>query len=245
MYKGLRIGAIIVAAGKGKRMDSDVNKQYLFVRDKPILAHTLQVFDTVEEIDDIVLVVGEDDLDYCRENIVSRYKIRKVKEYAIGGRERQHSMINGLNVLKDICQIVVTHDGARPLVSTDIIKNSIYEAYIYGAAACAVPVKDTIKLVDDGNFVVSTPDRSGLYAVQTPQTFKTDILYRAHMSAIDNDFLGTDDTMLVERMGERVKLFNGSYENIKITTPEDVYIAEAIIKCRKNKKSSLVGGLRI
>lgn len=236
MYKGLNIGAVVVAAGKGKRMGSQLNKQYLSIEDKPVLAHTLLVLSSVEFIDRIVVVVGEDEIDYCKDNIINRYNIRNASDIIAGGAERQNSMINGLNALKDLCDIVITHDGARPLITTDIIEKSVTEAILYGAAACAVPVKDTIKVSDNENYIIDTPERRRLYAVQTPQTFKYELICKAHDAALKESFIGTDDTVLVERIGTRVKLFEGSYENIKITTPEDVFIAEAIIEYRKLNK---------
>jgi len=230
------IGAIIVAAGEGTRMGSSKNKQYLFIGDRPLIAHTLGVFSSIDLIDNIVLVVREQEMDYCRKNIIEQYGIKNIMALIPGGSERQHSMLKGLDALKGICDIVVTHDGARPLVTPEIILESISKAYTYGASACAVPVKDTIKIVDSHNYIVDTPNRSKLYRVQTPQTFKFDILYDAHKKALEEGFVGTDDTVLLERIGVKVKLFEGSYENIKVTTPEDIYIAEAILNYRSSRK---------
>lgn len=233
MYKDLIVGVVIVAAGKSKRMGIGVNKQHIILGDKPVLAHTLKAFDSVASIDRIVIVTSPEELDYCRKDIVEDYKIEKAVDIVTGGEERQHSIFNGLKALKGECDIVITHDGARPFVTEKVIEKSIEEACIYGASACAVPVKDTIKVSDSENFVIDTPDRSRLFAVQTPQTFKFDILYKAHVNALEEGFLGTDDTVLVERIGTRVKLFEGSYENIKITTIEDIYIAKSIFEMRE------------
>lgn len=235
MYKDCRVASIIVAAGKSMRMRPYRNKQFILIDDRPMLSHTLGVFNRVSMVDKVILVVGKDDIDYCRENIINKYGIEKIYDIVPGGSERQHSVINGLKALEGMCDIIVTHDGARPLVTADIIEESIRQAYEYDAAACAVPVKDTIKLVDSDCFAKVTPDRSRLYAVQTPQTFRYDLLLKAHITALKEDFLSTDDTTLVERIGTRVKLFEGNYENIKVTTPEDLYTAESIIKYRKDK----------
>lgn len=237
MYKGLAVGVIIAAAGKGRRMG--LNKQFAVIQGMPVLAHTLKKFDCLELVDGIVLVIGAEDIEYCSRFIIEKYKVSKVAEIIAGGSERQDSILNGINALKGKCEIVVTHDGARPLVAPGIIERSIEEAFAYGAAACAVPVKDTIKIADAFNFSVETPDRTRLFAVQTPQTFKFDILFKAHMKALEDRFNGTDDTMLVERLGMKIKLFEGSYENIKITTPEDIYIAEAIMKFRESKQKHI------
>lgn len=234
MYKGLSVGVIIAAAGRGRRMG--LNKQFIIIQDMPVLAHTLKTFNSLELVNSIVLVTGAEDIEYCSGNIIDKYKLNKVTEIIEGGSERQYSIVNGINALKGKCEIVVTHDGARPFVTPAIIERSVEEAYVYGAAACAVPVKDTIKIADDLNFALETPDRSRLFAVQTPQTFMFDIIYRAHMKALEDGFKGTDDTMLVERLGMKIKLFEGSYENIKITTPEDVYIAEAIMKFKESRQ---------
>ena len=236
MYRGLKVGAVIVAAGKGKRMGRSINKQFLKIDNIPVLARTLLTFSNIAMIDNIVVVVDKDEVEHCRKDIINEYDINRVLDIMPGGKERQNSVLNGLKVLKDRCDIVVTHDGARPLVNTDTIVQSIRYAYMYGAAVCGAPVKDTIKILCHDDFIVGTPDRSKLYAVQTPQTFKFDLLYKAHKLAIEEGFTGTDDTVLVERMGVRVKLFSGSYENIKITCPEDIYLAEAILKHRSDRE---------
>ncbi|HBM80316.1 MAG: 2-C-methyl-D-erythritol 4-phosphate cytidylyltransferase [Clostridiales bacterium] len=233
MYKNLRVGAIIAAAGKSSRM-GNINKLFIKLGRREILAEVLNVFSSTSCIDSIVIVCGEDTVDRCRKDIVEKYSISKVSKIIPGGAERQFSVLKGLIALYGMCDIVLIHDGARPFVREETIKKSVEEAYIYGAAACAVPVKDTIKIVDSDKFTLNTPDRNKVYAVQTPQAFKYNIIYDAHIKAKKSGFIGTDDTMLVERAGSRVKLFEGSYDNIKITTPDDIYIAEAIIKHRNN-----------
>lgn len=233
MYKGLMVGAVIVAAGSSSRMGK--NKLYIPIEGTPVLARTISVFHGINTVDRIILVTAAKEIDYCLQNILKKYDMNKDIEIVAGGTERQYSMMNGLNNLKGSCDIVVTHDGARPFVTAEIIEKSIETAYIYKAAACAVPVKDTIKIMDSESFAIDTLDRSKLSAVQTPQTFLFNTIYEAHIKAREEGFTGTDDTVLVERMGVKVKLFEGSYENIKITTPDDIYLSEAILGYRKNE----------
>lgn len=235
MYKGLKVCAVIAAAGKSRRMGGGINKQLIMIKDMPVLAHTLKAFDSADIIDGIILVAGQDDGEDCRENVIKKYGIDKIKAIVQGGDERQQSVKSGLDAALGVCDIVVVHDGARPFVTKDIIYKSVEEAYEFGAAVCAVPVKDTIKVSRDGEFISNSIDRNTLYAVQTPQTFRFDLLYKAHNKAAEDSFLGTDDTVLVERIGIRVKIFEGSYENIKITTPEDIYIAESILEQRAKR----------
>lgn len=236
MYKGLRVGVVVAAAGESRRMGGGIKKQYLFICDKPVLAHTLAAINSSDLVDEIIIAAGEDEMEYCRKNIIEAYEINKVSGVVKGGKERQQSVFQGLLSFEGKCGIAVIHDGARPFVTAAILDESIREAYEYGAAACAVPVKDTIKVADKDGWIVDTPDRSHLYAVQTPQTFKFDLIFEAHKKARNEGYTGTDDTVLVERMGTRVKIFDGSYENMKITTPEDIYMAEAMFRCRGEKE---------
>lgn len=223
------LSAIIVAAGKGKRMGTKTNKVLLNINAKPILYYTLSVFESMKEIDEIILVVSKADLKYCKEEFIDKYGFKKIKNIVEGGSERQGSVFNGLKAVTKPCDIVLIHDGARPLIEEKTIIKGIEEAKIYKAVGIAVPVKDTIKEVDSNNFVVNTPDRKYLMAIQTPQIFDYNLIYNAHLKAIDDGFSGTDDTVLVERIGSKVKLVEGSYKNIKITTPEDLLIAEALL----------------
>lgn len=229
MYKGLKVGAVIVAAGKSRRMRGQ-NKQFLLIDGIPVIIHTLLKFQSSDIIDNIVLVTGIEEINSFGE-LIDKYGIRKVDCITAGGSERQQSVKNGLEKLKNKCGIAAIHDGARPFITPEIIEESVKLSYDFGAAACAVPVKDTIKVVDKEGFIEDTPDRKRLYAVQTPQVFLFDLIYSAHEKAEKEGYIGTDDASLVERTGTRVKLFSGSYQNIKITTPEDVYIGEAILKC--------------
>lgn len=221
--------AVIVAAGKGTRMNLDVSKQYIEIRDIPILARTLSVFEDCHAIGEIVLVVNEADIIHCKQEIVDRYGFEKVKAIVAGGRERQQSVYNGLREVDGCADIVVIHDGVRPFISEERIEDSIEGAAEWGAACVAVPVKDTIKIVDSDNYIEGTPDRGKLWAIQTPQAFKYDIIIDAHERAMEGNYSGTDDAVLVERTGKRVRLVMGSYMNIKITTQEDLILAEAIV----------------
>ena len=224
----MHISAIIAAGGQGRRMNSSVSKQFLNIKGHPILYYTLNKFEKMDELNSIVLVTGEADIDYTREKIVKRYRFKKV-ELVSGGKERQDSVYNGLRKLSPQTDIVVIHDGVRPFVPRQIIESSSAAAVEYKAVGVAVPVKDTIKVVDSDNTIKSTPDRSTLWAMQTPQTFHYDIIMKAYEKAMAEGFYGTDDTVLVERLGFPVKIIEGAYENIKITTPEDIVLAEAFI----------------
>lgn len=226
----LYISAVIVAAGRGTRMNMEMNKQYIEVCGKPVLAWTLQVFEDTVVIDEIILVVNEQELVYCKQQIVEKYKLKKVRTLVAGGKERQDSVYSGLMEVDPSCDIVLVHDGARPFVTRKILEESIDAAREFGASCVAVPVKDTIKIEDSNQFVNETLDRSILWAIQTPQTFQFDLLFKAHNKAMEEGFKGTDDSVLVERMGVRTKLTMGSYNNIKITTKEDLVMAEAIAR---------------
>lgn len=222
-------GVVIVAAGTGSRMKKDINKQFIKLNNKEIVAHTIDKFYNNENIDDIVVVIREDEEEYFNKNIKEKYGFTNIK-VAHGGNERQDSVFNGIKMLKKECDVVLIHDGARPFVTDDIIKRSIDEANEYNAIVVGVKVKDTIKVVSDSGNIVDTPNRSYLWAVQTPQVFKYDIITKAYEDACNNNYYGTDDAMLVERIGYNVKMIEGSYNNIKITTQEDLEFGEQILK---------------
>lgn len=221
--------AIIVAAGKGTRMRSSKNKQFINLIDRPVLAYTLQAFEDCALIDEIIVVTSEEGIVLCKE-IVDISELAKVTKIVVGGKERQDSVYNGLKEISHEASMVAVHDGARPLILPEHIEATIQAAMQTGAAAVGVKLKDTVKLVDDDNNIVRTMDRSKLWAVQTPQTFKVDLLKNAHHRAKEEGIYATDDCMLVEQMGVTVKMVEGSYDNIKITTPEDIYLAEAILE---------------
>lgn len=234
MYKEQFVSAIIAAAGMSNRMKIKKNKQFIILKDKPILAHTIEKFEKCKYIDEIILVARESEINYCKREIVKKYGFNKVSKIVRGGRERQDSIYNGILALDEKSKIVLTHDGARPFVKIKNIVEGVEGAYNFGACIIAVPVKDTIKVVD-GDSISKTPKRNLLWQAQTPQCFKKEILMAGYKKAIEDSFLGTDDSMLVERLGIDVKVIMGSYENIKITTPDDIMIAESILNS-KNKK---------
>jgi 2-C-methyl-D-erythritol 4-phosphate cytidylyltransferase len=219
-----KTGAIIVAAGKGERMGG-IDKIFAPLAGKPLLAWTVETFQNCSAIDQVVIVLGEHNIEQGK-RLVSEYKWKKVTDVCIGGRERQQSVANGLKLLNN-CKWVVIHDGARPLVKEALIKIGLNEAKETGAAVAAVPVTDTIKLSSDERFIIGTPPREKLWAVQTPQVFRFDIIEEAHRNA---DKTATDDAALVEKLGYTVKLYLGSYNNIKITTPVDLSLAEILVK---------------
>lgn len=220
--------AIIMAAGKGKRMKAGINKQFILLKDRPILAYTIDKFQNSSSIDEIIIVAAPDEINFCKNEIVYKYSFNKVKKVVCGGKERQNSVINGLMAAKE-SDIVLIHDGARPFIDDRIINQGIEYAKTYGGAACGITPKDTIKVRNTDGFSEKTLDRSRLFCVQTPQCFKYEDILNAHMYAKENNILATDDTMLFEMMGNRVYLYEGSYNNIKITTPEDLYSAEKIM----------------
>ncbi len=221
--------ALIVAAGKGTRMGAGINKQFLRIKDKPILLYTLQAFNNHPEIDSIFLVAAEEEIEYCRKEIVQKYNINKVQSIIKGGKERQESVFNGLKEMKN-ADIVLIHDGARPFISNRIISEGIKYAGIYGACSCGVKPKDTIKITNKDGFSISSLDRNSLVNVHTPQCFKYDLIYNCHKEIAGKEVNITDDTSVVEFFGHKVYMYEGDYKNIKITTPEDMAFGESIIK---------------
>ena len=230
LQHNVKATAIVVAAGKGKRMGANYNKQFIQLRNKPILAYTLEVLQKSNIIQNIILVVGETEVEFCKEMVVSKYTLDKVSHVIPGGSERKDSVQKGLLMLGDDCDVVLVQDGARPFLTEDMINMSIETAMLEGAVIVAVPVKDTIKIANDDMEVVETLERSRLWAVQTPQTFKKDVIIGAYQKLGDNQLEITDDASVVEGLGIKVKILMGNYKNIKITTPEDLLIAEEILK---------------
>jgi 2-C-methyl-D-erythritol 4-phosphate cytidylyltransferase len=221
--------AIILAAGKGKRMGESINKQYLHIKGYPVLYYTLKAFSQSDCIDDIIIVAADGEDDYCREEIVKKYNFFKVKCVVIGGKERQHSVLNGLRAVTN-CDIVLIHDGARPFINESIIQNAVFYADLYGATACGVMPKDTIKMKDSSGFSMKAPSREMFFCVQTPQAFRYELILDCHNRINNEDTMVTDDTMVVERYGNKVYLYEGSYNNIKVTTPEDLEIGKQILE---------------
>ena len=220
---------VIVSAGKGSRMKADINKQFLKLGNKEVIAHTIDKFYNNKNIGEIIVVIREDEAEFFQQNIIDRYGYKNIK-IAFGGKERQDSVYNGLKIVNINCEVVLIHDGARPFVNNKIIEDSIKCAKECNCAIVGVPVKDTIKIVDDENNVCDTPNRSTLWSIQTPQVFKYSLIMNAHEKAKKDNYYGTDDSMLMEYFGYNVKVVEGSYNNIKITTPEDLKIGEEILK---------------
>ncbi|WP_251860690.1 2-C-methyl-D-erythritol 4-phosphate cytidylyltransferase [Clostridium sp. Marseille-Q2269] len=220
---------IIVAAGKGKRMNSNISKQFLQIKNKPILYYTLNKFSTNKSIDEIILVTLQDKIEVCRK-IIDKYNINKVSKIVSGGKERQDSVYNGLKAVSKDCDVVLIHDAARPFITDDIIENGIKCVKKYGAAACGVIPKDTIKIKDQKGFSINTPSREDLFIVQTPQCFSYDVILDCHEKLKLSNKKVTDDTMVLEYYGKSVYLYEGSYSNIKITTPEDLILGEQILE---------------
>lgn len=217
--------AIVLAAGQGKRMNSSVPKQYLLLGDRPVLFYALDTFQKSNKIDEIILVTGHNQIDYCRNEVVNKYGFSKVVDVIEGGSERYLSVICGIKTVKAADNIFV-HDGARPFVTLDMIERCLGSVRQWEACAVGVPVKDTIKIVDENGFITHTPDRNYVWAIQTPQVFRYEVLAKAYEKLMEqNQTNVTDDAMVVEKMlGKQVKIVMGDYKNIKITTPEDLEV---------------------
>lgn len=244
--RGKRCTAIVLAAGQGRRMGGNVSKQYLELAGKPIIYYTLEAFQNSPLIDSIVLVTGPEQMAWCKEELVHKYNLTKVDTITTGGSERYISVWNGLQVIEDDMTqadregIVFIHDGVRPFIDEGILSRTMEAAYLYGACVAAMPVKETIKIADENGFVESTPARNRVWGIQTPQVFDFRLAYGAYQAAMESGRTDmTDDAMIVESFTDvKVKLVEGSYENIKITTPEDLEIAEVFLRKRKKLKKA-------
>jgi len=225
--------AIIPAAGIGARMRSDQAKQFIDLCGKPILAVTLNHFQKCSLVDKIVVVVSEDDVDYCNREIVDRYQQSKVCMVVAGGKRRQDSVRKGLESVGDLCKWVLIHDGVRPLVTTGLIEKVIKAAKKFRAVITGLPVKETVKELDDQGMVSQSVHRSHLWLIQTPQIFQFEDINLAHQKAIQDGWEeATDDAFLIEKMGIPVKIIKGDESNIKITTPQDLDIARFLMSKR-------------
>jgi len=226
----MKADAVIVSAGKGHRFMEGKKKQFYFLGEKPILAHTLDKFEASPLIRSILLVVGQEDMNYCLKEIIEKYRYQKISQVVPGGKRRQESVKNGIDSLPKDVEIVVIHDGVRPFVTKEMIEESIRSAVRFGAIVMAMPVKETIKMAHSDGTVLQTLDRESLWQVQTPQTFQAKVIKEAYYKATEESFIGTDDASLVERLGLKVHILPGSYTNIKITTPEDWMLANLFLK---------------
>ena len=223
--------AIVLAAGQGKRMHSKVQKQFLEIQGYPVLYYSLRCFQESPLIQDIILVTGEESISYCKEEIVQKYGFTKVSAVIPGGKERYDSVYAGLCECRD-CEYVLIHDGARPFVTEEILERGLQKVKETGACVIGMPSKDTVKLSDEEGYVKETPNRKCVWTIQTPQIFSYSLIREAHDSIRQKDMSKiTDDAMVVEQeSGVKVRLVEGSYQNIKITTPEDLDVAEVFLK---------------
>jgi len=227
--------AIVLAAGSGKRMNSDTKKQYLTIGNKPVLYYSLKAFEE-SFIDEIILVTASEDVEFVKRDIVNKHDLKKVSAIVTGGKERYHSVMNGLEAA-GACDYIFIHDGARPFINQDILLRAFDAVKKTGAAVVGMPVKDTIKIVDQNNQVVETPNRSQVWLTQTPQCFAYEPILKAYEELLANEsnlekkgIKVTDDAMVIETFGSKaVTLVEGSYDNIKITTPDDLIHSEAIL----------------
>ncbi|MEQ2610582.1 2-C-methyl-D-erythritol 4-phosphate cytidylyltransferase [Eubacterium ventriosum] len=229
-----KITAIVLAAGSGSRMKSKTKKQFMEIKGKPVIWYSLFEFEK-SRVDEIILVTGKEDIDYCKKEIVEKYNLKKIKNVVAGGSERYESVYNGLKEVTG--NIVLIHDGARPLINNEIIERSIEGTIKSDACVVGVPVKDTIKRADKEGYIIDTPNRSELWITQTPQSFKTDLVKMAYKKMKEELEKGnttlniTDDAMVVEEFTtNQVRFVQGDYKNIKVTTPEDIDIAELFIE---------------
>ena len=225
-----KICTLIPAAGEGSRLKSAVKKPYLALAQKPILTHTIQRFEQNTAVDAIFVIVHETDFELCRATVLAPYAFQKVQSLVAGGATRQQSVHNGIRALPADADFVIVHDGVRPFVTDETIFACLDAAAEWGAAVAAVPVKETIKIANAEDFIVETPPRDRLWTVQTPQVFRKSLLEEAHQIAAAQQLTATDDAALVEQLGYPVKLVNGSYANVKITTAEDLRIANVLLE---------------
>lgn len=232
----MKTTAIVLAGGSGKRMNSMVKKQFLMLKDKPLLYYSLKAFED-SFIDSVILVASGEDMEYCRKEIVQKYHFNKVEKIVEGGKERYHSVINGV-MAAPVCDYIFIHDGARPFITGSILERLFEEVKISKACVAGMPVKDTIKIADSQGYIETTPKRDLVWMIQTPQVFSYELIYRAYdilqkeeTRLLKEGISITDDAMVVETLlGEKVKLVEGSYRNIKITTPEDLSVAEGFLQ---------------
>lgn len=230
-----RCAAVVLAAGAGKRMQSNTKKQFLLLKEKPVIYYSLKAFED-SFLDEVILVTSEEDIEYCQKEIVEKYEFSKVKRIVTGGKERYHSVAAGLAAVTE-CDFVFIHDAARPMLTQEILNRSYECVTLSNACVVGMPAKDTIKIADEKGYIAQTPNRNLVWTIQTPQVFAYELIKEAYdklllqeESLIVNGVNVTDDAMVVETlMAHPVKLVEGSYENIKITTPDDLRVAESFL----------------
>lgn len=233
------VAAVFPAAGQGKRMQAGMNKVLLELMGTPILVRTLLQFSRSQYIGHLIVSVAQEEVSFIR-HLLRRVSGLKPVTVVAGGSERQYSIANGLRALPEETDIVLVHDAARPLISVETIDAVIEAARTVGGGIAAVPAKSTMKIVSDERLVVQTPPRETVWEVQTPQGFRRDILLAAYEKAEQDGYLGTDDSCLVERLNVPIRVVESSYRNIKITTPEDILIAETLLRAEKDGMGALV-----
>jgi len=222
------VSAIIVAAGKGIRMKGTMRKQYLDLSGRPVLAHSIMTFDSCSLVDEIFLVIPREDVEYCQKKIISLLDLKNHINLVHGGDKRQDSVYNGLKAITKNTETVVIHDGVRPFIQPEDLKECILVSKKYGACILGTPASDTLKRVNKSDIIETTLSRENIWLAETPQAFKYDLILNAHETARRDGYVGTDDASLVERMGKDVKIINGGRFNIKITKKEDLVIAKAM-----------------
>jgi len=229
----IKAAAIITAGGLGKRFDThggdNLPKQFISLSGKPVIAHSILTFEKSAFIKSIVVVVPESWVEYTKREVVEKFNLKKVYKVVSGGNERQDSVLKGLEAITDMPDVVVVHDGVRPFVTFELVEEVITKAFESGGAIAAIPATDTIKISTPEQFIESTVPREKIWLAQTPQAFKYDIISEALEKALRENYLGTDEAELVERLGKEVKIVLGTRENLKITTPEDIKLAELIL----------------
>ncbi len=231
-----RVIAVVPAAGRGTRMGGSIPKQFLALGDFPILAYSLRTLESIQSISEIIIVIPEADHDFCRQEVVERCGLRKVTKIVAGGRRRQDSVRNGIMAIDHDPEFVLVHDGVRPFVSKEIVSSAIQTAIESGAALVAIPMKDTVKRVNEKGYVEGTLNREELWLAQTPQVFRYTWLLKAHQLAEAQDLEVTDDAGLIEQLGYPISIVQGSAHNIKITRPEDLALGEAILSCQSGEE---------
>ena len=227
-----KVAVVVPAAGQGRRMGGRISKQYLLLAGKPVLAHTLEALEANTAVGEIIVVARREEIEFCQREIVARFGFSKVKEVVEGGKERQDSVLAGLGHVSASFPWVAVHDGVRPLLTSEVISRVFDSLRNFSAVAAAVPLRDTIKLASSEGWVEKTLPREGIWAIQTPQAFERELLLAAHQRAQKEGVYATDDAALVERLGVKVRLVLGSPENIKVTVPDDLPLAEAVLARR-------------
>ncbi len=229
------VAAVVPAGGYGTRMGNETPKQFLHLGDVPLLIHALRVLESSRTISEIVLVVPEDAITYCQNELLPQFALAKVSTVTGGGVRRQDSVWNGLQAVDERTKIVVVHDAVRPFVTGAMVEQVVESAGTHGAAIVAIPCHDTVKRVAQDGMIETTLDRQRLWSAQTPQAFKIELLREAHQSSRQTGAEATDDAFLVEQIGHRVAVVNGSPDNIKVTCPEDLVMGEAILRLRTSE----------